>query len=128
MLHHPSNIQITVTPSRDNYVTQKYGDHVFNYDVRIKNNSPFDVTAIEASVYFEEADGNVLIDTSFNAGNTIYQSNPVVRGKKSSEYTWSVTVPSENKAATLYNYDFDELNVKIKIKKLRYGEGKVRSY
>ncbi len=127
-LHRPSNIKITITPDSDNYVTTKYNDYVFNYDVKIKNKSPLDVTAIEAEVYFEEPDGNVLIDADFNAGSTFYQSNPVARGKKSSEYTWSVTVSSKSKAETLYQYDFDDLKVKIKIKKLRYGEEKVRSY
>ncbi len=127
-LHRPSNVKLSFSPSRDNYVTMKFNDYVFTYDVAIKNKSPLDVTAIEAEVYFEEPDGTILIDADFNAGSTFYQSKPVVRGKKSNHYTWSVTVSSKSTAETLNQYNFDDLKVKIKIKTLRYGEEKVRHY
>lgn len=127
-LHRPGNIKISISPNQDNYVTTKFNDYVFHYDITIKNKSPLDLTAIEAEVYLEEPDGTILIDADFNVGSIISQSKPVVRGKKSSDYTWSVTVPSKNTAETLYQYDFDDLKVKIKIKTLRYGEEKVRHY
>lgn len=126
--HTPANIKISVSPNGENYVTEKYNDYVFNYDVKIKNKSSLDLTAIQAEIYFEEPDGNVLLDADFNAGSIISSSNPVVRSKKSSTYTWSVTVSSKSTAKELYQYDFEKLKVKVKIKKLRYENGKVQSY
>ncbi len=126
-IHSPANISVSVSPA-DNYVTEKYSDYVFNYDIIIHNKSPLDVTAVEAEVYFEQPDGTVLLSAGFDAGSTIYSSDTVVLGKKSAKYSWSVTVSSDSIAKQLYQYDFDKLNVEVKIKKLRYKNGKVRSY
>ncbi len=123
-----SNVKISITPDEDHYVTTKYGDSVFNYDVKIKNNSFFDISGLHADIYFEEPNGNVLIDTNLNIGNFGSTFSTAVRSRKSSEYNWSVSVSSEDTAQKLYQYDFDRLDVQIKIKEISFRNGKKKTY
>ncbi len=127
-IYSSSNVKISITPDEDGYVTTKYSSYVFNYDVKIKNNSFFDISGIHADIYFEEPNGNILIDTNLNIGNYGSTSSTAVRSHKSSEYNWSVSVSSDDTAQKLYDYDFKKLDVKIKIKEISFTNGKKKNY
>ena len=127
-IYSSSNLKISIKPDEDEYVGTKYSSYVFNYDVKIKNNSIFDVSGLHADIYFEEPNGNVLVDTNLNIGNLGSTSTTAVRSHKSVEYTWSVSIPSDSTAEKLYNYDFNDLDVKIKIKKISFTNGKIKEY
>ena len=94
---------------------------MFHYDVQIENKSLLDLAEIEAEVIFETEDGTVLVDTSFRAGTTAYKSAPILRGKRKNNFTWSVTVSSEERAMALYHQDFKDLAVTVKITELNYN-------
>lgn len=127
-IYSSSNVKISILPNENGYVTTKYSSYVFNYDVNIKNNSFFDISGIHADIYFEEPNGNILIDTNLNIGNYGSTSTTAVRSHKSTEYNWSVSVSSEDIAQKLSEYDFKKLDVKIKIKEISFTNGKKKSY
>ncbi len=119
-----SNIKISLSPDSENYLTEKYNDYVFCYDATIENKGPLDVSSVEGEIIFEK-DGEILVDTSIDFYN---YSSAVVRSKKSSKYTWELTVYSYDTALALYETDFDDLDVKINITSITYTNGKRKDY
>ncbi len=117
-----SNVKITLTPA-DNYLTARYNSYVFTYDAEIKNKGFLDIRQLQGTVLFEDG-RTVVVDTSIGFYNS---SSSVVRGKKTSHYTWELTVQSEDIAQILYE-DFDDLKIKIDIDEIVYTNGKRKTY
>ncbi len=117
----PSNINVKITPDTATYMTKEFNTYVFHYNVELTNNSALDLSGIEAEVYFETEEGKILVDTTFNAGTTIYKSTPIVRGKKSRNFSWSITMSSEKNATALYQQNFEDLEVTVKITELKFN-------
>lgn len=124
-LYSRNNIKIIVSPVDDAYLTTDYNDYTFHYDVEIKNNSFFDITALNAEIYFENPNDKVLIDANLNLYN---YSIPVVRAKKSTNITWSITMQSQANASELYNSDFEDLDINIDITNITFKDGKRIQY
>lgn len=120
----PKHLKIEITPDAENFITEKYNDYVFHYIVKVKNNGLLDVRAIEGTVVFEK-DNEVLVDTNISFSN---YSSAVVRAKKSSKFTWELTVYPENTALALYETNFNDLKVKVDITGITYTNGKRKKY
>ncbi len=121
LLYSPQNIKIKISPAAENHITQKYGDYVFTYDLKVKNKGLLDVSQIEGNVIFETKGGEVLVDTRLD----IYKFNAaVVRAGKSATFQWTLT--TDNSA--LLQTDFEDLKIKIKITKLVFTDGTVKNY
>ncbi len=120
----PSNIKIWLSPNTENFLTEGYNKYIFTYDVKIENKGFLDVSAIEGEIIIEK-DNEVLVDTTMSFYN---YSSAVVRSKKSSKFTWELTVYSYETALLLYETDFDDLDVKIDITVITYTNGKTKTY
>lgn len=123
-IYSASNIKITLSPDTENFLTEGYNKYTFSYDAKIENNGFFDVSAIEGEIIVEK-DNEILVDTTLNFYN---YSSAVVRSKKSSKFTWELTVYSYDTALALYETDFDDLDVKIDITSITYANGKTKVY
>ena len=123
-MYSSSKIKISLSPRADNFISETYNHYVFTYDVEIKNTGTLDVNALEGMVIFEQ-DNEILIDTNISFYN---YSTAVVRAKKSCQYTWELTVYSDNVALALYETDFDDIDVKIEITSITYANGKTKTY
>ncbi len=123
-VYSPSNIKILLSPNTENFVTEGYDKYTFCYDAKIENNGFLDVSAIEGEIIIEK-DNEVLVDTTMSFYN---YSSAVVRSKKSSKFTWELTVYSYDTALALYKTDFDDLDVKIDITSITYTNGKTKTY
>lgn len=124
IVYSKSNIKISITPNAENYLSESGNRYVFRYDVKIKNNGFHDVSAIEGNVIFEKGN-EILVDTEISFNN---YSSVVVRAKKSSKYTWELTVYSYDTALTLYETDFDDLKITVDITGITYKNGKTKTY
>ncbi len=123
-IYSSSNIKISLSPDTESYLTEGYNKYVFCYDAKIENYGFLDVSAIEGEIIIEK-DNEVLVDTTLNFYN---YSSAVVRSKKSSKFTWELTVYSYDTALALYETDFDDLDVKIDITGITYTNGKTKAY
>lgn len=123
-IYSSSNIKISLSPDIESYLTEGYNKYVFCYDAKIENNGFLDVSAIEGEIIIEK-DNEVLVDTTMSFYN---YSSAVVRSKKSSKFTWELTVYSYDTALALYETDFDNLDVKIDITGITYTNGKTKTY
>ena len=123
-IYSSSNIKISLSPDTENYLTEGYNKYVFCYDAKIENDGFLDVSAIEGEIIIEK-DNEVLVDTTMSFYN---YSSAVVRSKKSSKFTWELTVYSYDTALALYETDFDDLDVKIDITSITYTNGKTKTY
>lgn len=119
-----SNIKISLSPNTESYLTEGYNKYVFCYDAKIENDGFLDVSAIEGEIIIEK-DNEVLVDTTMSFYN---YSSAVVRSKKSSKFTWELTVYSYDTALALYGTDFDNLDIKINITSITYTNGKTKTY
>ncbi len=119
-----SNIKITLSPDTEDFLAEGYNKYTFSYDAKIENNGFLDVSAIEGEIIIEK-DNEVLVDTTMSFYN---YSSAVVRSKKSSKFTWELTVYSYDTALALYETDFDNLDVKIDITSITYTNGKTKTY
>ena len=123
-IYSSSNIKISLSPNTESYLTEGYNKYVFCYDAKIENDGFLDVSAIEGEIIIE-TDNEVLVDTTMSFYN---YSSAVVRSKKSSKFTWELTVYSYDTALALYETDFDDLDVKIDITSITYTNCKTKTY
>lgn len=123
-VYSPSNIRVSLSPDTENYLTEGYNKYVFCYDVKIENNGFLDVSEVEGEITIQN-DNEVLVDTTIDFYNDF---SAIVRSKKSRKFTWELTVYSYDTALTLYETDFDDLDVKIDITSITYANGKTKSY
>ncbi len=123
-IYSSSNIKISLSPDTENYLTEGYNKYVFCYDAKIENNGFLDISAIEGEIIIEK-DNEVLVDTTISFYS---YSSAVVRSKKSSKFTWELTVYSYDTALALYKTDFDDLDVKIDITGITHTNGKTKTY
>lgn len=123
-IYSSSNIKIMLSPDTENFLTEGYNKYTFSYDAKIENNGFLDVSAIEGEIIIEK-DNEILVDTTLSFYN---YSSAVVRSKKNSKFTWELTVYSYDTALTLYETDFDDLDVKIDITSITYTNGKTKTY
>ncbi len=123
-IYSSSNIKITLSPDTENFLTEGYNKYTFSYDAKIENNGFLDVSAIEGEIIIEK-DNEILVDTTLSFYN---YSSAVVRSKKSSKFTWELTVYSYDTALVLYETDFNDLDIKIDITKITYKNGKTKRY
>lgn len=125
VLHSKQNLHISMEPDQENYIENKRNHVVFYYDVTVENTGYLDIIGFDASVIFENTDGEVLVDTKMYIDN--YDS-PAVRSKKTVTFTWELSVYSEDTAWELYGTDFEDLKVTIKINEIRFSTGLTRTY
>lgn len=123
-IYSSSNIKISLSPDTENFLTEGYNKYIFCYNAKIENGGFLDVSAIESEIIIEK-DNEVLVDTTMSFYN---YSSAVVRSKKSSKFTWELTVYSYDTAVVLYETDFDDLDVKINITSITYANGKTKNY
>jgi len=119
-----SNIQITLTPDEEQFLTEGYRDYEFRYDAVLENRGWLDVASVEGAVVME-LDNTVIVDTTvrfYNGGA------PVVRAGKSSHYTWELSVRSEDAARILYETPFEDLDTHVRITRMVYTNGTVKTY
>lgn len=124
-LHSRQHLHISMEPDQENYIENKRNHVIFYYDVTVKNIGYLDIIGFDASVIFENTDGEVLVDTKMYIDN--YDS-PAVRSKKTVTFTWELSVYSEDTAWELYETDFEDLKVTIKINEIRFSTGLTRTY
>ena len=119
-----SNIKIHLSPDEENFISERYNNYIFTYDVKIKNTGLLDIKSIEGTIIIE--DGNeILVDTPISFYN---YSSAIVRAHKSTSFKWELTVRSYDIALALYETDFDDLTVKIEISSITYEDGKIKTY
>lgn len=119
-----SNIKIHLSPDEENFVSERYNDYIFTYNVKIENKGLLDINSIEGSVIFEK-DNEILVDTPISFYN---YSSAVVRAHKNTSFKWELTIYSYDTALILYETDFDDIKVKIDISSITYENGKTKTY
>ncbi len=124
-LHSKQHLHITMEPKQDGYYEAKRDHVIFYYDVTVENTGYLDITGFDASVIFENTDGEVLVDTKMYIDN---YDTPAVRGKKTVTLSWELSVYSEDTAWELYETDFEDLKVTIEITEIRFASGITRRY
>lgn len=112
-----------ITPQNQNYLTEKGSNYEFLYAVEIKNNGLLDVAEIECEITFEK-DGEVIADTVTVFSN---YSSAALRAGKKVRYDWILSTSSDYIAEELY-YNFDDLDIKVKVTEIRLKNGKSKTY
>ena len=117
------HVHITLSPS-DNYLTVKSNRCIFTYQATIKNRGTIDISRIAGTIVFEDDDNNVIVDTGIQFNSS---SSAVVRAKKTSRYTWELTVYDDSVAQILYEH-FDDLRITVDIDEIVYTDGTRKTY
>ncbi len=123
-VYSPKHIKIQMTPHAGSFVTREHNNYVFCFDVIVGNDGLLDVCAVEGTVVFEK-DDEVLVDTAISFSN---YSSAAVRAGKTAKFNWELTVYSADTALSLYQTDFDELDVRFDITAITYTNGKTKNY
>lgn len=122
-IYSASRYEIEITPTIKNYLTERGNNYEFCYDVKVENNGLIDITALECSVIIQK-DDDVITDTTISFDN---YSSVAVRAQKNARFTWNLTTNSQYVAEQLY-YNFDDLDLEIKITKIKFKNGKIKTY
>ena len=122
-IYSASRYDISVTPIEQGYLTERGNSFEFCYDVEIENNGFLDITALECAVIIEKGD-DVIVDTAISFSN---YSSAIARAGKSARFKWELTTDSNYVAEELY-YHFNDLDVRIEVTKIRFKNGKIKTY
>lgn len=124
-LHSRQHLHITMEPKQDGYYEVKRDQVIFFYEVTVENTGYLDINGFDASVIFENTDGEVLVDTKMYIDN---YDTAAVRGKKTVTFTWELSVYDQDRAWELAQTDFEDLKVTIEINEIRFSTGLTRKY
>ena len=123
-IYSADNIKVEFSPKENSFLTEQGNSYVFNFDVTLENDGRKDVEAIEGVVAFINKENNVIVDTQVS-----FSGSPIaVRHGKSSKYSWSLTVYSQDTAKELYYTDFQDFDVDFDITTIRFSNGKIVKY